>query len=86
MPRTPGLAVLTTIVLLGTVQYNFVSAKDITKVFVVFSNHLDIGYTLNVNGSTSGSVFPCHGTFKLFLQINRRSCERVLQQAFSNCD
>ena len=29
---------------------------NITKVYVVFSNHFDNGYTLNQNGSTSGAV------------------------------
>lgn len=34
-----------------------VAADDpIRKVYVLFSNHLDIGYTLNSNGSTSGAV------------------------------
>jgi hypothetical protein len=28
----------------------------IKKVYIIFSNHLDIGYTKNVNGSTSGAV------------------------------
>ena len=31
-------------------------AKPVKKVYVLFSNHLDIGYTMNVNGSTSGAV------------------------------
>eukprot|EP00943_MAST-04B_sp_MAST-4B-sp1_P001592 g1592.t1 len=30
--------------------------KQVKKVYVLFSNHLDIGYTMNVNGSTSGAV------------------------------
>jgi hypothetical protein len=29
---------------------------NISKVFVVFSNHLDVGYTQNVNGSSCGAV------------------------------
>jgi hypothetical protein len=29
---------------------------NISKVFIVFSNHLDIGYTLNTNGSCIGAV------------------------------
>ena len=32
------------------------SVESIRKVYVLFSNHLDIGYTMNVNGSTSGAV------------------------------
>lgn len=27
-----------------------------TKVYIVFSNHLDVGYTDNLNGSCAGSV------------------------------
>ena len=32
------------------------SSSNISKVYVVFSNHLDIGYTMNINGSTSAAV------------------------------
>jgi hypothetical protein len=32
------------------------SVDPIKKVYVLFSNHLDIGYTMNENGSTSGAV------------------------------
>lgn len=32
------------------------SSAHIKKVYIVFSNHFDCGYTLNVNGSTSGAV------------------------------
>ena len=32
------------------------AATNISKVYVVFSNHFDCGYTLDNNGSTSGAV------------------------------
>ena len=32
------------------------SMTDIEKVFIVFSNHLDVGYTDNNNGSCAGAV------------------------------
>ena len=32
------------------------ASSNISKVYVVFSNHLDIGFTENRNGSTSGAV------------------------------
>ena len=32
------------------------AADDIKKVYVVFSNHLDVGYTDNQNGSCAGAV------------------------------
>jgi hypothetical protein len=32
------------------------AAPRIKKVFLLFSNHLDMGYTLNKNGSSSGAV------------------------------
>ena len=32
------------------------AASNISKVYVVFSNHFDCGYTLDNNGSTSGAV------------------------------
>jgi len=35
---------------------NRVAGKEITRVFIVFSNHLDVGYTKNDNGSDAGAV------------------------------
>eukprot|EP00038_Savillea_parva_P009725 m.185439 g.185439 ORF g.185439 m.185439 type:complete len:909 (-) comp16452_c0_seq1:57-2783(-) len=32
------------------------SVRNITKAYIVFSNHLDVGYTLNTNGSCAGAV------------------------------
>ena len=30
------------------------STDPIRKVYIVFSNHLDVGYTMNLNGSSAG--------------------------------
>ena len=35
---------------------NALAGDNITKVYVVFSNHLDVGYTLNNDGSCAGAV------------------------------
>ena len=32
------------------------STDPIRKVYIVFSNHLDVGYTMNLNGSSAGAV------------------------------
>ena len=44
-------------VLLCILLVSFTTASsNISKVYIVFSNHFDCGYTLNLNGSTSAAV------------------------------
>ena len=76
------------------------SAKDnISKVYVVFSNHFDCGYTLNVNGSTSGAVvneyfhqhFPkaiatADAARRRKQRPDRRMTQSWLVDAFRNCE
>ena len=48
-------AVLLACLLLGAVPQE-AGALPITKAYIVFSNHFDMGYTKNLNGSCAGAV------------------------------
>ena len=53
---TRPLVLLSTLLVFLSLHRVEGSSDPIKKVYIVFSNHLDIGYTKNVNGSTSGAV------------------------------
>eukprot|EP00966_Prymnesium_polylepis_P237660 5496781-Prymnesium_polylepis.1 len=66
------------LLLLPAVVASSPSADKITKVFVVFSNHLDVGYTDNRNGSTSGAVVSdyFHKHFPAAIKTGQEARER----------
>ena len=58
MRAAPASAAVLLAVALAALLPEAISSKssNIHKVYIVFSNHFDAGYTENVNGSTTGAV------------------------------
>jgi len=62
----------------------------IKKVFVVYSNHLDVGYTDNLNGSCAGAVinryfhqhFPLAAQTAAWMRANTNDTYRWMTQSW----